>query len=250
MKSRKGKNRRQKQHRQAAPVEREAPSAGELHTVAVWDLPTRLVHSALVLLLCLQILSGQFGLLPDIWHLWVGYALLVAVLFRLGWGLVGSESARFGPMLASLRGLPAYLPRLLSRQPTLWPGHNPVGALSSLLLIALLLGSAVSGLFIETWADYRGPLAERVGRSTSIWFNDFHSVIRWPLYVLVSIHILAALSYWLFKGEDRVRPIFRSGRLVLAEPASFSFASSGRAILVLIVSLAVVAGIVLFGPAA
>ena len=204
----------------------------------------------MLVLLLLQILSGQFSLLPAAWHLWVGYALLVVVLFRLGWGIAGSESARFAPMLASLRLLPAYLPRLFSRQPTYWPGHNPVGSLSSLLLLTLLLVSCLSGLFIETWAEYRGPLAERVDRGTSIFFNDVHSLVRWPLYGLVGVHVLAACSYWLVKGEDRIRPIFGSGRLALENAATLDFASNRRAMLVLGISVSLVLALVLLGPVA
>lgn len=232
----------------AAPVQ--AGDPGGLHSVAVWDLPTRLSHAAMVVLLLLQIMSGQFSLLPGAWHLWVGYALLVVVLFRLAWGITGSESARFGPMLASLRQLPGYLPRLFSRRPTYWPGHNPVGSLSSLLLLLLLLVSCTSGLFIETWAEYRGPLAERVDRSTSVFFNDVHSLVRWPLYALVAIHVLAACAYWLFKGEDRLRPIFVSGRLALEDKTTFSFASNVRAVLVLAMSVCLVAAVVVLGPIA
>lgn len=224
-------------------------SAG-LHSVPVWDLPTRLSHAAIVVLLFLQIMSGQFALLPAAWHLWVGYVLLVVVLFRLGWGIAGSESARFGPMLASLGHLPAYVPRLFSRRPTYWPGHNPVGSLSSLLLLLLLLISCATGLFIETWGEYRGPLAERVDRSTSVFLNDLHSLVRWPLYILVGVHVLAAIGYWLFKGEDRIRPIFASGRLALNQARVFDFASNRRAMLILAISLVVVGALVLLGPVA
>ncbi|MCC5865431.1 MAG: cytochrome b/b6 domain-containing protein [Wenzhouxiangella sp.] len=216
----------------------------------VWDLPTRLSHWAIVTLLLIQLMSSQFPLLPTTWHLWAGYLLLLVVLFRTGWGLVGSDSARFGPMLSSLRGLPAYLPLLFSNRPTHWPGHNPVGALSSLLLLALLLISCVSGLFVETWAEYRGPLAERVSRSTSLWLADLHSVIRWPIYGLVLIHIGAVSGYLLFKGEDRIGPIFGNGRIAVRPGNDLQQQSTRRAMVVLTLCLALLLTIVVFGPIA
>ncbi|MGY6552890.1 MAG: cytochrome b/b6 domain-containing protein [Wenzhouxiangella sp.] len=214
----------------------------------VWDLPTRLSHSALVILLCLQILSGQFLLLPTAWHLWLGYVLLLVVLFRVGWGLVGSESARFSVMIKSLKRLPAYLPQLFSRRPTRWAGHNPVGSLSSLVLIGLLLVSSLSGLFIETWGEYRGPLAERISRDLSLFLGDVHSVVRWPLYALVAVHILAAVGYWVGKRENRIEPIFISGTLALDQTRPLAMVSTSRAWLVLAVALALVALIAFLGP--
>lgn len=244
------KARRQQSNRATAVGEQTPAPETALEIRQVWDLPTRLSHSAIVALLLVQIISSQFPLLPTAWHLWAGYLLLLVVLFRLGWGLVGSDSARFGPMLASLRGLPTYLPLLFSRRPTHWPGHNPVGALSSLLLLALLLISCLSGLFVETWAEYRGPLAERVSRSTSLWLADLHSVIRWPIYGLVLIHIGAVSGYLLFKGEDRIRPIFGNGRIPVRPGKALQQQSSQRAMVVLALAMAVVLAIVLLGPIA
>ncbi len=217
-------------------------------SLPVWDLPTRLSHWGIVVLLLVQVMSSQFSLLPVAWHLWGGYLLLLVVLFRIVWGLVGSDSARFSPMIASLRGLPDYLPLLFSRRPTLWAGHNPVGSLSSLLLLLLLLVSCISGLFIETWADDRGPLAERVSRDTGLLMADMHSLVRWPLYLLVVIHVAAVLGYLLFKREDRITPIFVHGRLQVIEGRELKVESARRAFLVLVICLAVVVSVVVLGP--
>jgi len=221
-----------------------------LKSVVVWDLPTRLSHSAMLVLLAVQVLSGQFSVGPTAWRLWAGYLLLAVVLFRLGWGLVGSQSARFGPMIASLRGLPAYLPLLFSSRPSRWPGHNPVGSLSSLVLLLLLLISCVTGLFIETWADYRGPLAERVSRGTGLFMADLHDLVRWPLYLLVLIHVLAALAYLVFKRENRIEPIFGRGRIALEQPSNLQLAPTLLALAVLALSVVVVIAIITLGPIA
>lgn len=244
-------SRRRRSARTGAPTQTEpAESGAPLELVQIWDLPTRLCHWALVTLLLVQVVSGELSFLPTAWHLWAGYLLLLAVVFRLVWGFVGSDSAHFGPMIASLRGLPGYLPLLFSRQPTRWPGHNPVGTLSSLLLLLLLLISCFSGLFIETWGDYRGPLAERVSRDLNLWMTDLHSLVRWPLYLLVAIHMVAVLGYLLFKGEDRMTPMFGRGRILVRQDKAIVMRSNQRAVCVLLVCLALVAAIVVLGPIA
>ncbi len=236
--------------RQQIGAEVRKEQVAHLHRQQVWDLPTRASHWAIIILFLVQILSSQFSLLTSSWHLWAGYLLLMVLLFRFGWGLVGSQSARFAPMIGDLRQLPAYLPILFSTRPTRWPGHNPVGTLSSLLLLFLLLVSSVSGLFIESWAEVRGPLAERVGRGTSLFMGDLHGLVRWPLYLLVVIHILAVLSYLVFKREDRITPIFAHGRILVRQPRDTTLQSNWRAALVLMACIALVLAIVFLGPIA
>ena len=229
---------------------RTRPPAPEslLRTFPVWDPHVRWSHALITVLFAWQFLSGQFGLGPGWLHLWAGYALLVVVLFRIGWGLVGSDSARFSRMLPTPAELAAYLPRLFSRQASHWPGHNPVGAVSALLLLTLLLLQSVTGLFVETWGELRGPLAEQVGRGTAIWMNDLHDLLRWPLFALVAIHLIAVFAYWLIKKENRIGPMFGSGRIALPSDPGLARAAGGKAWLVWLIALLTVTGLVWLGP--
>ncbi|MGY6631543.1 MAG: cytochrome b/b6 domain-containing protein [Wenzhouxiangella sp.] len=216
----------------------------------IWDAHLRASHTLITLLFTWQFLSGQFGLSPDWLHLWAGYALLVVVLFRMGWGFVGSETARFSSMTPSPRALIDYLPLLFSRQPSHWAGHNPVGALSTVVLLGLLLIQSVTGLFVETWGELRGPLADRVSGSTQLWMNDLHDLLRWPLLALVLVHLVAVLGYLLGKKEDRIRPIFGSGEIALPSEPRVTFHGGPRAWLVWMLSLVTVLLIVWLGPVA
>lgn len=214
----------------------------------MWDPHVRWSHFLITLLFSWQFLSGQFGLGPGWLHLWAGYALLVVVVFRICWGLVGSDSARFSRMLPAPRTLAAYLPRLFSRQPSHWPGHNPVGALSAILLLGLLLLQSVTGLFVETWGELRGPLAERVDRGTVVWMNDLHDLLRWPLFALVTIHLVAVLAYWLVKKENRIGPMFGSGRIALPSDPGLRHAGGLKPWLVWLIAFLAVSAVVWLGP--
>jgi len=227
------------------------PAAGQFVTARIWDLPTRLSHWAIASLFVFQFITGQYGLMPGEFHLWAGYLLCVAVLFRLQWGLIGPSSARFSDFLTGPGKVWRYLRGLWSRKPSHWPGHNPLGGWSSALMLLLLTLQAATGLFIETWGEVRGPLAERVSRQTAITMGDLHGLLQWPLLVLVAVHVLAALGYLLFKREDRIGPIFHSGRLqVPPGTADITPATPWRAWLVLAVSVTVTALIVWLGPVA
>lgn len=225
-----------------------APSSPQaLAPYPVWDRPVRASHWAIMLLFAWQFLTGQFGWLPNL-HLWTGYLLLAVLLFRLLWGIVGSPSARFGPMLRSLGQLGSALGDLPRRRPGYRPGHNPVGALSVLLMLCLLLAQSMTGLFVETWGDLRGPLAERVSRNTALWLGDLHGLLRWPVLALILIHVGAAFWHLWWKHENRIGAMLAHGRLCLPADPQLEAATNARAALAFLASLLAVAAVVVFGP--
>ena len=120
----------------------------------VWDLPTRLVHWLVVLGVALSWWTGETGRLE--WHRWSGYGLLGLVAFRIYWGFFGSSTARFRQFLRGPRTVIGYLRGA-------WPpapGHNPLGALSVLALLALLATQIVLGLFaVDVDGIESGPLS-------------------------------------------------------------------------------------------
>ena len=72
----------------------------------VWDLPTRLFHWGFVISIVGSYLSGERGALEA--HELFGLAACGLLVFRLIWGVVGHETARFKNFL---RG-PKIHPRL------------------------------------------------------------------------------------------------------------------------------------------
>ncbi len=84
----------------------------EMKPYPIWDLPTRISHWSILVLFTIQLVSAETSLLPTWIHMWGGYLLLLAVSFRLVWGLVGSESARLGKLVPSPWAIRAYLPDL------------------------------------------------------------------------------------------------------------------------------------------
>ena len=63
--------------------------------IRIWDLPVRLFHWTLVVLMAVSYFSGQTGGPWMKLHFWSGYAILTLILFRIAWGFVGSTTARF-----------------------------------------------------------------------------------------------------------------------------------------------------------
>ena len=73
--------------------------------------------------------------------------MLTLVLFRIGWGFVGSDTARFGRFLRSPVAALRHLRHFRRPAPDREIGHNAAGGWMVLVLLALLLAQPLTGLF-------------------------------------------------------------------------------------------------------
>jgi cytochrome b len=105
----------------------------------VWDVPVRLAHWLLVLAVAGSWLTHYGGAAWFAWHRRCGYAVLLIVAFRIVWSFVGTPHARFA---AFVRGPRAVLAWLRGGAPT-GIGHDPLGALSVVAMLALLFAQAL-----------------------------------------------------------------------------------------------------------
>ena len=133
----------------------------------IWELPVRLFHWALVALVAASWITGELGGVALQYHFWSGYAVLTLLLFRLLWGVVGSEHARFTSFVRGPRAVLATARRLATRAPLNAVGHNPVGALMVLALLAGLLLQTGTGLFANDDLFNEGPLYQHVSNERS-----------------------------------------------------------------------------------
>jgi cytochrome b len=185
--------------------------------VLVWDLPTRLFHWLTVVLVAAAYLTWRLNWMD--WHALAGEALLALVLFRVAWGLVGSETARFARFLASPRLAVGHLSRLFHREPDEQLGHNPAGGWIILLFLALLLGEALTGVLVNNDVADEGPLTELLPAPVLNLFTDLHAVLWDVLLVAMVLHVAAIATYAVAKGQNLVWPML-TGRKRLPERTS------------------------------
>ncbi len=204
----------------------------------VWDLPIRLFHWVLVLLVPAIYLTGESGNL-DL-HLRLGYALLALLLFRLVWGIVGSETARFGRFLVSPMAGLRHLARFGGREPDSQVGHNAAGGWMVLLMLLLLATEVASGLAANDGLGLvEGPLARHVGGRISDLMTAVHSVAVNLLLAAVALHLLAIVLYAAVKGQNLVRPMITGKKRLPAATRAPHLASPVLALLVLAAAAAV-----------
>ncbi|MDG4549459.1 MAG: cytochrome b/b6 domain-containing protein [Candidatus Contendobacter sp.] len=181
-----------------------------IQNIEVWDLPTRLFHWSLVALVAAQWLTAE-GSGAMHWHVRGGYAVLALVLFRLIWGFMGSDTARFSDFLRGPGAALAYAQALRRGETPRYLGHNPLGAWSIVAMLVLLLIQAGTGLFANDDILIEGPLYAWVSKGTSDWLTTIHRFNFNLLLLVIAVHLSAVLFYLLVKRENLIRPML-SGR--------------------------------------
>ena len=202
--------------------------------VLVWDAPTRLFHWTIVTLILLSWFSADQGYMTV--HLWSGLALLALLLFRIGWGLVGSTTARFSDFLHPPRAVLSYL---RGEGKSLYAGHNPAGGLMVVALIAVLLAQALTGLFANDGLHFSGPLALLVSDDTSTRVTSWHALIFDLILLLVWCHVAAVGFHVFVKGHNLVKAMVtgRKPRAHIPADLRISFTQSYIALLLLLLVL-------------
>lgn len=207
--------------------------------VRVWDLPTRLFHWALTLLIVMQYATGQFGALDMTWHIRGGYAILVLVLFRIAWGFAGSQTSRFAEFVRSPGAVWRYLRLQFAGVTQTSIGHNPLGGWSVIALLLSLVVQVASGLFARDDLDNEGPLAAHVSRQTVKLMRAVHSWNENVLLLLIALHVLAVLLYLLLGKQNLIVPMITGYKR--ADARSLRFGSARTALAVFALAAAAVA---------
>ncbi len=204
--------------------------------VRVWDVPTRLFHWSLVLLVAANIYTGNVGGLREMdLHKLSGYAILALVLFRLVWGFVGSRHSRFADFVRGPGEVIGYARSLFGKAHRSFVGHNPMGAWSVMAMLASLLLQAITGLFARDDILTEGPLVRYVSKETSRTLSAIHELNATVLYVLIGTHLAAVLGYLVFRKDNLIRPMLTGRKAVAAEAgnADAPFARSWVAAVIL-----------------
>lgn len=154
----------------------------------VWDFPTRLSHWLLVAAIAAAFLSSDEDSVIAPWHQAAGWLAAVLIVFRVVWGLVGGEHARFADFLRPGR-IAAHLKALASRRPDPELGHNPIGGLAILGLLGLTGATIATG----------------VAMLASAGENELHEVFAYALLALIGVHVVAVVAMSIASRENLVR---------------------------------------------
>ncbi len=175
--------------------------------ILVWDLPTRLFHWSLVALVVSSFITGQLGGNWMIYHEWCGEAVLVLLIFRGVWGIIGSGPSRFRTFLTGPSTVFRYALTLFRRDADHYLSHNPLGGWSVMAMLVVLLIQASTGLFANDDIATTGPLYKWVSKAVSDQLTSIHHLNHNIIVILVSVHVLAVLFHLVYKKENLILPM-------------------------------------------
>ena len=192
---------------EAAPLTDTAPSDAArpaTRAIRIWDWPVRITHWSFVALIAGMYLSAEnreWGL-----HIQLGHALLALLIFRVIWGFVGTDTARFsqfvkgpGAVLGYMRGAWDYKAN---------KGHSPLAALSVLTLLGLMFAQVGMGLFAgDPYDGATGPLNPLVGVMTADAITETHEWFYWVIFGFIGLHILAVGVIGMMQATSLIGPM-------------------------------------------
>lgn len=182
--------------------------------VRIWDLPLRVFHWTLLVCVAGAFISVNIGGNAMVWHGRFGLTVVGLLAFRLVWGFAGSTYARFASFVRGPAVIKAYL-----RGEWHGLGHNPLGALSVLAMLATLSAQVVTGLFANDDIAYQGYLYALVDSDLSARLTAVHKLFEPVLILLIVAHLGAIAFYTRVKKENLLRPMVVGWKETIGESA-------------------------------
>ncbi len=158
-------------------------------TIRVWDMVVRFTHWSVAAIVCYDLIQDS----GDKVHRTLGYIAAGLVLFRILWGFIGSEHARFRAWAPRPAAVLAYTRALINGSAPRHVSHTPLGAVAMLGMWTLILALAVTG-WISRLDTFWGE----------DWPVDIHHWLANALLALVILHVAAAIAMSLKGGENLI----------------------------------------------
>jgi cytochrome b len=141
--------------------------------ITVWDPLVRIFHWSLVVAFTIAYVT------EDEWlnlHVWAGYVVAALLAFRLVWGFIGPQHARFSDFVFSPASVMAYLKDMVALRAKRYLGHNPAGGAMVLALLLSLAATTLSGMQVYAVEKGAGPFAsialDRLSPIASAYADD------------------------------------------------------------------------------
>lgn len=194
----------------------------------VWDLPTRLYHWLQALVFTGIVITGKTGDGP---HFELGLLLFTLIVWRILWGIWGSQTNRLLPLIQSPKSVINYL---LGRSKAL-VGHNPAGGWMVLVLLGSLLLQCISGMALAGVLDTLPYSHVWLTDNLFLFLENTHLFLADYLPWLIGVHVLAIIAYKL-KGTPLVKAMITGHQELSVEQKEPKFEAGYKAVLFFMVA--------------
>ncbi len=206
--------------------------------VFVWPIYTRIIHWLIASSFTLAFLFSLKERLLNL-HVAVGIIFGLMLVYRILWGFIGPQYARFSTFKLSLAKLKFYfVEKVQNRWREIPAGHNP--ASSWFTLIVLGLGSIISitGLLlygVQEGKGYLGFLNDEYYMHMFI-LSDIHIYASYTLLVWVIIHISGVLVEQFYHKTNMIFAMITGYKKAKGEDSKIGKYKSGLTYIFLLIS--------------
>lgn len=181
-----------------------ARSAPGAVSVRVWDTFLRAFHWSLVAAVAAAAVTGFLA--GATWidvHVWAGTVMAGLVAARLAWGFLGSAGARFAGFVVGPRAVLAHVRGLGAGTAGRHLGHNPLGALMVVTLLAVATALAATGAVAYGGVLKTGPAAALTSFAAGRAALEVHELLAFTLLGLVGLH-LGGVAFESRRGRENL----------------------------------------------
>lgn len=193
--------------------------------VKVWDLPLRLFHWLLVGTILLAFVSAEEGSGLGQWHIAAGWVAAILIGFRLLWGFIGGQHARFVDFIKPGQ-LPGHISGMLRGRSEPSLGHNPLGGIATLILLLAVAAVVWTG----TGMVGGGENGE-----------ELHEGLANGLLVLIGLHVAGVVLMSILSKESLVMAMITGTKPRARHPGAVD-AVPAPGIAIPVAALAIAAG--------
>lgn len=178
--------------------------------ISVWDPGVRIFHWLLVASVLIAFLSSEEDSLIANWHITAGWVAAALIVFRLAWGFAGGEHARFANFVKP-REIGGHIKHLLSGSAEASVGHNPLGAVAVLALLALCSFVGWTGIQLQTGGGE----------------EDIHEVAAYALLGLIALHVVAVIVMSIMTRDNLLLAMITGKKSAARHPGAKSTVKLG-----------------------
>ena len=205
----------------------------------IWTLPTRIFHWMLVFYILLTFIISEEERLLD-YHAAFGYGIMILILFRLVWGVMGPRYSRFSHWPLSKREIIDFV-RSLSNPKKYYAGHNPAASLVMIGIILVTLLIVLSGMLTYGIQEGKGLfswLNSSFFKEMKL-FEEIHEFFSTLLLLLIAAHLGGVtVDHLLHRESGTFYSIFGGYKKLIAAPACLTTLQKSLAWIFLTVALA------------
>lgn len=174
----------------------------------IWTLPTRIFHLLFALFICFAFVTDDDRLLT--YHAIIGYFILILLIFRLVWGIIGPKYSLFKDFPLGIDNVKKFASSMLSGKSE-YTGHNPIASYVMIGMLVVAFMTILSGILTYGIQEGKGILSflnMSLFNKMDI-FEEIHEFFANLLIVLIITHISGViLDKILHKRNKTLNSIF------------------------------------------